>query len=126
MLEQLLNSRPAPVPSESARDASFYRATVTLYDEQSTGMVAMAGMVDMPCRRYPQENTREIETFETTRNYTDRIRVPRYLPRANSSHFAALTEATGEVVWYEVRDVEHDGVPAATTLLVRRRGLDGS
>lgn len=124
LMERCAQPMPLPTAMDEVREAEAYNVSATVLKQFQTGFAALKDHENLSARVYPYSQGQTIGQFDTNRKITDRIKFYGYYPRMNSSFNVRTLEPNGEVVIYDVHDVEHDGDPLRTTLIVRRRGVD--
>lgn len=113
-----------PMPMDEQRESAAYNVSATALVQRQSGFEPLPDHENLRARVYPYSQGQSVGQFDTSRKITDRIKFDAYYPRFNSGLYVRALQPSGEVVMYEVQDVEHDGDPQTTTLIARRRGVD--
>lgn len=131
LMAALLGPKPVSNAGNAAREGLDFNARVTLQREQvensvenetsRTRLVGESGLENIACRVYPIESRDRVASFAAGREYTDKILMDGFHPRANSSQTALVTRAGGEQSSFDVLDIERQGSDRYTTLLCRAR-----
>lgn len=125
MLDRMLSAAPLSVSGNEARDGAFYADSATILDEQAEEFVPLPEHENLDANMYPILGTGAVDQYDTSRDYTDRVKLRGYFPRVNSSHYVLLkSRRTSETVMLTIRDVETNSSKTVTTLLCQRKGLD--
>lgn len=110
--------------SDEEREKSAYSVSVTVLEQRKGGFFPIDGLENLQARIYPYAYGQTMKPFDETRSITDRIKLYGYYPTVNSSQFVRVLNREGEVVMYDVHDIEHDGDPLRSTLISKRRKVD--
>lgn len=124
LLGRIYEPETVPMLSDEYREKSAYSVSVTVLEQQKKGFFAVDGLENLQARIYPYAYGQTMKPFDETRTITDRIKLYGYYPRIHSGYFVRVLQQCGEVVMYDVHDVEHDGDPLRSTLIVKRRMVD--
>lgn len=124
LMERCAEPMPMPTAMDGVREGEAYNVSATILRQYKTGFEPLLDHENLSARVYPYSQGQTISQFDVNRKITDRIKFEGYFPRMNSSFNVRVLEPNGETVMYDVHDVEHDGDPKRTSLIVRRRGVD--